>query len=69
MPHDIEQELDKPVKHFLGKLQEQSRPNGRLVMHDESGEPVAALVFLRTDVAERLHHMDQFVSSESMGLA
>jgi hypothetical protein len=61
-------ELQQPVGHYLQALAAQGKSEGRLVMHDEAGEPVAALVYIRDEVAERLAHLDKFTGSGPMPL-
>lgn len=57
----MQEELQKPVSHFVQQLAKQGQSEGRPVMHDARGQPVVALVYMRGDVPERLAHLDKFV--------
>jgi tetrahydromethanopterin S-methyltransferase subunit G len=60
---DLEESMNQSVGKYMQALAKQGKKEGRLVMHDEHGQPVAALVLFRQDVAERLHHLDKFVET------
>ena len=60
---DLERAMSQSVGQYMQALAKQGRNEGRLVMHDAEGKPVAALVLFRKDVAEKLHHLDKFAET------
>ena len=52
--------MSESVGHYMRELAKQGKGEGRLVMYDEHGEPVAALVLFRNEVSERLQHLEKF---------
>lgn len=56
----LQTSMGTSIGEYAETLAKQGRPEGRLVMHDTEGKPVAALVLMTGDVAERLQHLDRF---------
>lgn len=52
--------MSESVGHYMRELAKQGKGEGRLVMYDEHGQPVAALVLFRDEVSERLQHLEKF---------
>lgn len=60
----MERTLSTPIGEYMRQLAMQGKGEGRLVMHDELGQPVAALVLFRADVAQKLQHLETFEARE-----
>ena len=63
----LETSMSTSIGDYAKKIAKQGRQEGRLVMHDEDGNPVAALVLLTGEVAERLKHLDGFAGCGPLG--
>lgn len=59
----LEESMSQSVGEYMQTLARQGKSEGRLVMHDDKGNPIAAMVLFRSDVAQRLQHLDKFVET------
>lgn len=55
--------MNMTVACYVQHLARQGKAEGRMVMHDQEGQPVAALVLMMRDVPERLDHLDRFAAT------
>lgn len=59
----LEESMSQSVGEYMQALARQGKSEGRLVMHDPNGKPIAAMVLFRDDVAQKLQHLDKFVET------